>query len=318
MTTYTTMKGFGNVGDPTLGEIVEENLVTFINWGFVDKGAYFNIRMSSSGTYGGDQSRLKLVRDPRYSNGQVWEAFRQNWVWESGASQPEQPIQVSGVYVNGVFRPLASGGFHVNYPLGRVVFDSALPANSLVQAEYSPRWITAYAANNVPVLKEAQFRSFRVDDSTFLYAQSGSWTQLGDARIQLPAVVVETTDTTYKPYQIGGNQYAFTDVIFHVLAEDGKTAEKIADQISFQNEKTIFLYDVGRVVSSGRYPLTFTGSIASGALTFPDLVRLNEEGGFRWRKLRFSEANKQRGITINQNLYHRPVRMTTEVVLTDI
>lgn len=314
---FTTLKGIAQIGDSSLSQIIKTNLVYYLNWGFIDKGAYFNVSIPQSGAYGGDESRLRPAVSPYYTNGQVWEAFRSNWVWESGVSQPTQPIQVSGVFVDNTFHAVGSN-HHVDYINGQIVFDSAISTTSVVRTEYSYRWINAYDANDVPWFRETQFSSQRIDTDKFFNIGSGDLSSMVQTRLQLPAIAIELVDGDYAPYQIGLGQYSYNDVIFHVIAEDGDTADKLADVLADQNEKTIFLFNPDLLADSGNFPLNFQGSIASGAMVYPDLVVPVEDGGFRWRKMRFFDARKQRKNRVHNNLYIKPVRMTTEVVLTSI
>ena len=85
------LKGFDNVGDNTLNTILQDNLVEFFDWALLEKGNFFNIEIPTSGHYGGDKHKLRLVDDPNYDSGQVWEGFRSNWVWQSGLSYQAQP-----------------------------------------------------------------------------------------------------------------------------------------------------------------------------------------------------------------------------------
>ena len=145
-----------NMGDSTLTPMISDNIIEFFDWAFLDKGGFFNISIPSSGHYGGDKHNLRLVDDPRYTSGQVWEGFRSNWVWQSGLSGDTQPLVtqnwespgVSGVFVNGGF--YASGdatyGHYIDYPRGRIIFDSAISTTSAVTAEFSYKWVDVVRA----------------------------------------------------------------------------------------------------------------------------------------------------------------------------
>ena len=37
---------------------------------------------------------MRPVIDPRFTNGQVWEAFKGNWVWETGFTYDVSPIRL--------------------------------------------------------------------------------------------------------------------------------------------------------------------------------------------------------------------------------
>ena len=79
------------------------------------------------------------------------------------------PIEISGVYIDSTLQATgdATYGHHYNYPLGRVVFDTAIPTTSTVQLEYSYRNVQTYIADQAPWWDELQYNSMRVDDSTF-------------------------------------------------------------------------------------------------------------------------------------------------------
>ncbi len=319
MATFTTLKGFSQIGDSSLSEVISTNLIHFLNWGFLDKGAYFNVNIPQSGSYGGDESRLRPVTNPYYTDGQVWEGFRKSWVWESGVAQTPNPIQVSGVFIDNVFQAIGAG-HHVDYINGQIVFDTAIATTSVVRAEYSYRWIQTYDGDSIPWFRQTQFESQRIDTDKFFNMGSGDLSTMAQTRVQLPAIIIELVDGSYAPRDIGSSlgQYAINDVIFHIMAEDGGTANKLADYLSQQTEKTIYLFSPDSIAASGMFPLNFQGSIASGAMIYPDMVRLPENGGFRTNKLRFFDGIKQRTNKVHNNLYIKPVRMSTEVIITGV
>jgi hypothetical protein len=113
MPSYTRLKGVTDVSQSTLCDQLESNIIEFFNWGMLCIGGFNNVQIgAASGAYGGDMSRLRPVSDPNYINGQVWEGFRQDWVWQSGIEYVVQPIPVSGVYINSVFYPLNTTGVY--------------------------------------------------------------------------------------------------------------------------------------------------------------------------------------------------------------
>ena len=336
MPDYTELNGFYQIGDNTLTSMLQDNIIEFFDWGLLNKGSYFNINIPTSGQYGGDRHRLRLVDDPNYTKGQVWEGYRSNWVWQSGINQQDAPVNVSGVYVNGSFKSKTSTGtyaHHVNYPWGRVVFDSAIPTTSTVTMEYSYKWINVTTANNVPWFRELQSRSQRIDSAHFLQDASGDWSQLAGTRFQLPAIAVEMVPKrSSRPYQLGGGQWVETDVLFHIYAEDEYTRDKLVDVITLQNDKTLYMFDTNRMTTDQRFPLDWRGAKASGCLTYTDLVKPSGSAygdgtftaGFRPRnngrpnQLRFAEMRSQEAIMINPNLYRGIVRGTTEVIMPGI
>jgi hypothetical protein len=61
-----------------------------------------NIYFNSTDYRGNEIGKLKPAISYQYSSGKVWEAYRGNWAWESGSGI--NPVDITGVYVNGVFQ----------------------------------------------------------------------------------------------------------------------------------------------------------------------------------------------------------------------
>lgn len=80
----SSLKGISTFGDATITTHVRENLISFFDNGLVDKSGFVNVEVPTTGYYDGLEHRLRPVSDPRYNDGQVWEGFRSNWVWQSG------------------------------------------------------------------------------------------------------------------------------------------------------------------------------------------------------------------------------------------
>ena len=352
MSNKNRLKGFDDVGESTLSTVIQDNMVEYFDWALLEKGNFFNISVPTTGQFGGNKHNLRLVDDPRYDSGQVWEGFRSNWVWQSGLSfsetdgynplrqakviqstveRMEYPFQkrvsgVSGVYVGGEFRPASGVGtyaHHIDHPRGRVVFDTAIPTTSTVQAEFSYKWINVTRANNA-FFREIQYRSQRTDRD-FNFAGSGDWSQLSDTRLQLPAIAVETVKKReMAPYQLGGSQYVESDVLFHVLAETEFARDKLLDILSLQKDSHISLFDPDRIGRENVYPLDWRGSPKVGALRHPELVAPTGDGGYLntanvfHGDLRFKDTAITAVTTMNPNLYHGVVRTSTEVILPGI
>ena len=137
----------------------------------------------------------------------------------------------------------ATYGHHYNYPLGRVVFDSAIPTTSTVQIEHSYRNVQTYIADQAPWWDELQYNSMRVDDVTFDQVSSGNWSILANHRVQMPAVVLEVVPRRrYEPYELGSSTNIITqDMLFHIVAESRWWRNQLVDIISAQKDKTLML-----------------------------------------------------------------------------
>lgn len=317
MARYTELDGFSHIGQSSQTELIESNLVMFFDWGLINKGAFFNVTIPTSGQYGGSRHQLRLVSDPNYSLGQVWEAFRGNWVWQSGLSTSVQPIHVSGVRVNGTFYPLSASGTYnhtVDYNNGRVVFNSPIPTGSAVTCEYTYKWISVVNSDKIPWFKDIQYNSLRRDSLQFGQVASGDWFGLGQTRLQMPIVAVEMSQGGYtKPYALGGGQWVYRRGIFNIFTEDEQTAKRLADVISTQDDRFIYEVDLDSVAANKRFPLLPNGMIASGALTYPQIVET-----YKWNQMRLYEMEIQKTTRLNPRLYHTTISILIETVLPQI
>lgn len=318
------LKGFNTVFDATLNNEIQDGLVEYFDWALLEKGNYFNVTRGELSPSGQDYSRLRLSSNDNYSLGKVWEGFRKNWIWQSGISFSPAPIVgtnnakpgISGVYVNDVFYPSTTSGayaHYVDYTNGKIVFDNAIPSGSKVQAEHSYKWINVVYADAVPWLNEVQSKTLE-PGSTFLQKDKGTYNIPPEARLQLPAIAIELVPSrTFKGYQLGGGQWVYTDVLFHCIAEDEYTRNKLVDIVSLQSDKNIELFNSNLINTSGAFPIDYRGTPVSGALRYPDLV-----DKFNGGLLRITNVNVQQMNMINNNLYGGVVRVTTEGIKSNI
>ncbi len=334
MPEYTQLKGITQIGDSSLCEQLRTNIIEFFNWGLLGVGAFRNVTLTTSGAYGSNYSSLSGISDPNFSSGQVWQAPFRNWVWETGVEYATQPIDISGVYINdgtnwegseylwesgvepweetgGYFYPKTTTGIYAhyyNYHLGRVVFNSGIPASSTVHVEYSFRYCGFHDAEE-PRFREVYYNVYRAAEPASGHASARH-------RLQLPAVGVEIPKRReIYGYQLGGGTVHLQDVLFHVVAESQVGMDKMVDVLCGQKDKTIHLFDLTEMRASGVFPLDKNGSRVSGALVYPDLV---SESGYRWRKCTFNDMKAQefsRPKGEEFPLYRAIVRATVEVVL---
>jgi hypothetical protein len=164
----------------------------------------------------------------------VWEAYRKNWVWESGISATtQQPISISGLFINNTFYATGnvSKPYYIDYTNGKIIFNTAISTTSNVQLEYSHKWVEVVPAQGIPFFREIQLGSFRNDDG-FQVSNSGGWAQLGETRVQLPTIAVEVlTPQSLQGYQLGGGQWVNNDIVFYVLTENHWECMNIMDSI---------------------------------------------------------------------------------------
>jgi hypothetical protein len=313
----TYLKGFTNIGDSTVTNHIRENLISYFDYGLVEKSNFINVQIPQTGYYGGLDHRLRLINDPRYSSGQVWQAVRGNWVWESGlgaltSNNPSYP-GISGVYVNNTFYPVSTTGnysHHINHYLGRVIFDNPIPSGSIVECQYSYKYISVTKCDGINWFTQIQKNSERSDSTNFI-SQDGDYSILSDNRYQLPSIGIEVGKTRkMKPFQIGGGQIVYTDFYLHCISEDAYTRDNLVDIVCLQNEKVINAYDLNKISASGAFPLDYRGVPASGAKQYPELVT-----EFPGDQIRIINSSFDSIYSLTPDIHVGTVKIVTECIL---
>ena len=312
---HLTLKGeFTHWKKESLQKNIEHGIIRWLKWAFLEVYGYMNVTRSPATTFvEGTTPLYQLVRtkDENKTDGQVYQAFAQDWVWETGLAQGGTP-QAAEIYVNGVLRASTDVGYehYVDYPRGRVVFDAARVATDDVEANFAFR-TPSFVPAALPWFQELMFDMFRVDRDDFLNAFSGgAWSQLAETRAQLPVVGIELVSRGVSaPYELGNGilKWRFQDVLFHIFADNDTDAGLIADKLEAQDDKVIYLLDVDAMVADAGYPhdLNYRGELVSSPTTYPTLI-----GNFPWVKAQLRGTSIQRMAAINGWLHRRVVRTT--------
>lgn len=315
-----TLFGFSNFGEASISLQLQANLKMWLDWGLLEAGGFNNATIPSSGQYGGLNHILKSQNDPSYTSGQVWQGFRQDWVWETGV-QNATPLNTSGVYVNNTFYPTSTttGAYahRIEFPAGRVVFTNAIAPTGKVEANFSYRAVQVNHTDTNKWFNEIQQGTFRSDDSQFSLYGSGDWDRNQNTRTQFPAINIELpVRVRSTPFELGdliNNTYI--NVVFHVVGESAQDAKKIADMIFAQRDRTIFLFDVNLMASGNAFPLNEYGSRNSGFKTYPHFLNLVADSGYRWKRCRFTNTSMENVGEFGPQLYSYAVRSDLEVLL---
>ena len=202
---YTPLNGFEDVRDLGLNNEIQDSLLEYFDWTLLEKGNYFNVNLGETSPNGEDYSKLRVSSSDHYASGVVWEGFRKNWVWQSGIGYTPETLAntnenfpgVSGVYIEGNFEPTSGVGEYAHYIdhfNGKVIFDNAISTGTLVQAEFSYKYINVVYANNMPWYKELQTRTLQ-PTAAFLNMDKGEWNIPPESRLQLPAIAIEVVPT---------------------------------------------------------------------------------------------------------------------------
>lgn len=321
MPTYTELYGIENYNENTINSLIEENIVSFFDWGLLNIGAYTNVNSGVVDGFGVDMAELQPVHIAGVDYARVWQARHMNWVWESGTKFPV--IEISGVYVDNQYYPTDTSGtysHYYDYPLGRVVFDDAVSESSTVVVNHSYKHvdITAYDEVNFSKLIQADIDTHF--DATVI--GSGDFDVDGAFRQQLPAVMVEVpTLRTSKPFELGHlAQYRNTHIVMHIISTDKNEVSKLMDIMNYQQERTIMLYDTNLVASGNAFPLDYRGMKTDNAKIYPQLVEPLADGGYRMQnfnssRLRFKEVIPGNIQYVNSSLFYGTVKLIGELIL---
>jgi len=301
MDKYNFRGNYTQYGNYLWTDQLEINLISWLNWALLGIGAFENIHKDDAGVYGGDRSRLRAAIDPRYATNKVWQAHRPDWCWESGIAYGTQPIHVSGVWVNNSFYPTTGSTYahYIDYPLGRVVFSSAIPATSIVQVEYSPKYVNIRRSDD-PWFKQVMNGSLRVDDTQFTATNpSGQWTALPEQRLVLPALIIEPAlHMNSIPYEMGNTSRIHEeDFLVHVIAENPFDRNILTSLLKDQSDKRIIGFDRNRAPM----PLDIFGSPTPSAMTYPQLCEAYD----------FPQISINKVVTTNQEPIGNKIWWTT-------
>jgi hypothetical protein len=309
----TVFKNVNNIGEDLLLNILESNFKTYLDWAFLNIGAWFSVSVNSSGLYGtNSHSQLILAEDPSYDVGEAWQGIRKDWVWETGVVFNNiSPTNISGIYIDNVFTPYSSGEFTIDYPNGRIIFDDAIDDDSSVKLNYSYRYVQTYRANDSPWFNVLQFSSFETNNKDITRTEDGDWSIGGQHRIQMPAIVVESlARSRSRPYEIGNNNLIIEqDIAFHILAENKNDRNKLLDILRLQQDSVIVLYDSNVIAQNDLYPLDYNGDRKNNPLMYPNMV-----SQYGWRKCWIKNVNLFEIDSFHPYLHRGLVRATVEII----
>jgi hypothetical protein len=321
---YNVFHGVDKLGDSLLIDELEENIKAYLDWGFLNIGGYINVDVPTSGLYGGTFHELKTTEVPGYKIGQVWQGPKKDWVWQSGFYYNDgyfdnnTPNSISGVKVGTNFLPgptgIATTGYHINYPLGQVIFDKPIPKTSKVELDYSYRWCQVYKSSTDSNWKELQELTYKPAPSINQQTQ-GDYSISANHRIQMPAIIIEPVANSYsKGFQLGSRAWWVNqDILLHVFTENGADKNRITDIIRLQKESTIDMYDINKVVNNGVYSLNYDGSINPSGLGYHILSSGN--GPYYWNSFFVKDIHIMDMESRNKNLYWCTIRLTTETLI---
>lgn len=316
---YTGFYGVTSLNQNNLITNVEENLKSFLDYGFLNIGGFINVNIPTSGLYSLGFHKLKPTSDPGFVANTVWQTPKKDWVWESGITfNNSSPINISGVVINGSGFPAPTGnstyGYFLDYTNGKVVFDKAVSSSYDVQMSYSYRWCQTIKASANQSWKILQTLTYE-PDSQINQNDKGSYSVQGNHRIQMPAIVIETiARNSNKPYELGSLASSRTqDILLHIFTENINDRNIIMDILRLQKDKELQLYDIKKIVSSGVYGLAANGSKNPSGLNYGQILN---NSNLIWNTLYIKDINfMDMEQNATSNIFWCITRMTVEVII---
>jgi hypothetical protein len=298
------------IGQKNAVASLEDNLKGFLDWSFLNIGGFINVNAPTSGLQGSNFHTLKPVTEPSQKI-KVWEAPRKDWVYETGILYDSaSPISISGVTLNGTFLPAPTGsgsyGYNINYPLGRIEFINNVAPNSNVSINYSYRYVQTYKANDSYWWKELQSDAYNPAN----FKASGDYSITANHRIQLPAIIIETTArTVLTPRELGTSQnIILQDILLHVFSHNIQQRNTLTETLLLQKDKSLSLYNINDVVEDSKYPLNKNGSIHTSGLSYPDICDRYRQNWCNIKNSTVTELNQ-----LTTSLYNGVVRWSVEI-----
>lgn len=310
------MSGFqsvNNIGEKLLLSSLEDNIKSFLDWGFLNIGAFINVTAPTNGINSGGFHILKPVNDPSMPNNTVWETNRKDWVYETGISYTgSTPINISGIYLNNNLIPAPTGNsslpYRINYPLGQIVFNNPVSASSNMQINYSYRYVQVYKSSEITWWKELQQLTY---DPKYT-DKNKSQLITANHRVQMPAIVVEIIARTMQtPYELGNVKNIITqDILLHIFTENMVQRNTIIDILLLQKDKQTFLYDINKLVSNNVMPLNYLGQKNPNGLNYGQVISNDE---YRSKVFYIDSAITSEFNTISSSLYNAVVRWSLKI-----
>lgn len=339
--------GVDNIGQHLFMSQIENNIKGFLDWGFINIGAFINVSRPDENIYGNPLAKLKPTEDPNFNNGQVWQTMRKDWIWEDNITYsqcirpevivtpvtpcptnlieqtpcPEEyiqsvsPILIDGIYINNIFYPLNTTGtyeYKVDYINSRIIFTNPIPLSSIVEMEYSYRWVQVYSYDNAQWWRQLQYQT-DANSEHFNQLNKGDFSILSNNRVQLPAIIIETISRGLsKPWQLGDKSLIMKqELLLHIVSETMADRNKIIDILRLQQDKFIRMYDTNLVIKYDVQPFLIDGTLNPNRLKYNDLVKC---GVYGWHTARVIDIFASDVQSFSPFFAESSVKITVEII----
>jgi len=301
------MSQFNHVSDIGQRDIVsslEDNVKSFLDWSFLQIGAFINVSIPLSNPNIGYHKLIPISGDPSLTYPRVWQAARKDWVYETGISYKNiSPTSISGIYLNDTFLSAPSGSgsysYSLNYPEGRVTFNNNVSASSKVFMNYSYRLVQIYKSSDNAWWKEVEKNNY--NPSNYLSND-----------IQLPSIVLQIVPRSFSiPHELGNTANILQqDMLLHIFSENSTQRNNLIDILLKQKDNIIMLYDINKVIKNNKNSLNFKGEINTNRLNYNQLINNN---GYLLNKCYIINSFLSELESFSSSLHHGIVRWTLEI-----
>jgi hypothetical protein len=302
------MSSFNHVSDIGQRDIVsslEDNIKSFLDWSFLQIGAFVNVSIPLSGSNSAGPHKLSTVSgDPALQYPKTWSAFRKDWVYETGVSyRGMSPVNISGVYLNDTFLPSPSGSgaytYSLNHPEGRVTFTNNVNANSKVCMNYCYRLVQVYKSSENSWWKDIENNNYNPSNYLSNY-------------IQLPAIVLQLVPRSISlPHELGNTANILQqDMLLHIFSENSTQRNNLIDILLKQKDNTVMLYNINKVIKNNVNPLNFKGETNPNRLNYNQLISNNV---YILNKCYIINSYLSELQSFSSSLHHGVVRWTLEI-----
>lgn len=288
-----------NVSDMSISEIVEANVISFLDWGFIDKGGFINVDVPKQGAYSSDLSVLDRYTDPRDKS--VYFRGNEGWIYQSYVSNQVQPYYQPLIYVDGV----QATSSVINYKDGTVTITPTPATTSVVQAKYSYKFATVGSSRKILNKKTLGYKNKRGDKRE---TTDGI---LPEILVPMPFLSVEVPPiSSSRPFgldRLGPRIYTINAQIA-VISETPSETARISDIICNQQGTNFKTFNPKSIVQSNDFPLNFNGTLNSGK-THDQLAQT-----YPWYDVYFEEVNSYNGNYISQDIFQSFIKLKLELV----
>ena len=272
-------------GQFSLEDQILHNVVSYLKYGFLEIGAFYNITRNKTDHEGNVLSKLKEVNFPGISGRTVFQTLKNDLVWETGVTYSYTPpangsiIPISGIYVNNTFYStgtnVAGKSWHIDYPRGLVTFSGPIPTGT-VEMEYTVRAVNIYTSDDTEYRKMIGYFT----DPTYRQTLgSGIDTINPMVRNYMPCICTHISAYRSNPVEIGSqNRMISANIDFDIFSTTAADRKRITDAVYLLENFSFQTFDRNTA------PFTFTssGTLSSSAKTWPELVATYPNGKARF------------------------------------